>query len=170
MKEKLDEKTWQMGKGIVLVPNVDGVVLTETVGEVYRQGTMKKIPYMAGCVTNDLGTTPEEEKRKDPGNILKECVSWCFKQEEAGNPPAYAYHFARRLPGDDWGAFHTAEVWYTFGTLGRCWRPMERHDHELSESMVSCWTDFMKNGSPNGKGAQGWEPCTRQNPFVKLFE
>lgn len=168
-KSKLDEKTWKMGKGIVLVPNVDGYVLTETVGDVYLHGMMKEIPYMAGCVTNDLGTKPEEEQKKDPGDMLKECVSWCKKQEELGRE-AYAYHFARRLPGDDWGAFHSSELWYVFGTLGRCWRPMEKHDYDLSEKMVACWTNFMKNGNPNGAGGREWLPCTSGNPFVQLFE
>ncbi len=168
-KGRMDEKTWQMGKGIVVVPNVDGYVLTEKVSGVYKKGTMKAIPYMAGCVTNDLGTKPEEEKQKNPGDILEECISWCQKQEELGRR-AYAYHFARRLPGDDWGAFHSSELWYTFGTLSRCWRPMEHHDYEISEEMVTCWTNFMKTANPGGEGAGGFWPCTREDPFVKVFE
>ncbi len=168
-KGRMDEKTWQMGKGIVVVPSVDGYVLTEKVCDVYKKGTMKAIPYMAGCVTNDLGTKPEEEKQKNPGDILEECISWCQKQEELGRR-AYAYHFARRLPGDDWGAFHSSELWYTFGTLSRCWRPMEHHDYEISEEMVTCWTNFMKTANPGGEGAGGFWPCTKEDPFVKVFE
>ncbi len=168
-KAKLDAKTWEMGKGIVVVPNVDGYVLTDTVDDVYRKGTMHKIPYMAGCVTDDLGTKPEELAAGDPGDLLKECRSWCIRQEAVENPPAYAYHFSRRLPGDQWGAFHSAELWYTFGTLGRSWRPMEQRDYELSEQMVCRWTNFMKTGSPDGAGLEGWKPCTKKDPFVKVF-
>ncbi|MCI9149268.1 MAG: carboxylesterase family protein [Lachnospiraceae bacterium] len=168
-KGKLDAKTWEMGKGIVVVPNVDGYVLTDTVDEVYQKGTMHRIPYMAGCVTDDLGTKPEELADGDPGDILKECRAWCIRQEEAGNPQAFAYHFARRLPGDEWGAFHSAELWYTFGTLHRSWRPMEEQDDKISRNMLDCWTGFMKTGNPNGVKEAGWKPCTRADAFVKVF-
>lgn len=169
-KEKLDARTWELGKGIVVVPNVDGHVLKETVDEVYRNGSMKHIPYMTGCVTDDLGSTPEEVQAKKTGLLCEENKSWSLKQEELGNKDSYVYHFAHELPGDDWGSFHSAELWYTFGTLGRCWRPMEAADHELSEQMVTYWTDFMKYGNPNGTGEEVWSSCTKENPYVKVFQ
>lgn len=168
-KARMDAKTWGMGKGIVLVPNVDGYLLTESVNDVYAHGTMKKIPYMAGCVTDDLGSKPEEVAAGNPGDILEECKAWCIRQQELGNPPAYAYHFSRRLPGDDWGSFHSAELWYMFGTLYRCWRPMDRTDYGISRQMLNYWTSFMKSGDPNGLGEEIWAPCTRENPFVRMF-
>lgn len=167
-REKFDAETWKLGKGIVLVPNVDGYVLTDTVRDVWKQGKMKNIPYMTGCVTDDLGSLPEEVKEKRPGILLEECKRWSLKQEECGNP-AYVYHFSHELPGDDWGSFHTAEVWYMMGTLGRCWRPMEEYDFRLSEKMVSYWTNFMKTGNPTSEDTEGWDTYTEQNPFVKIF-
>jgi para-nitrobenzyl esterase len=56
------------------------------------------------------------------------------------------YHFSHELPGDDTGAFHSSELWYTFGTLGRCWRPMTDLDYKLGNEMVTYWTNFMKTG------------------------
>ena len=70
------------------------------------------------------------------------------------------------MPGDDAGAFHSAELWYTFGTLGRCWRPMELHDFDVSERMLTYWTNFMKTGDPNGENVPEWQPCTKENPLV----
>ncbi len=63
----------------------------------------------------------------------------------------------------------------TFGTLGRCWRPMTEHDYELSEEMVTCWTNFMKTGNPNGDGQalqkkDNWESYTKEYPYVKVFK
>mgnify|MGYP002236091704 FL=1 len=63
---------------------------------------------------------------------------------------SYVYCFSRDLPGEDMsapkggfgdmkGAFHSSELWYMFGTLDKCWRPMEKADYELSERMVSYW-------------------------------
>ncbi len=54
------------------------------------------------------------------------------------------------------GAFHSSELLYVFGTLGKCWRTMEKHDYELSAKMVEYWTNFAKNGNPDGEGLPEW--------------
>ena len=129
---------------------------------------------MCGVVTDDLGATPEEVKEGKKGILMEECKRWAATREEKGRP-AYLYHFAHELPGDDGGAFHSSELWYTFGTLGRCWRPMEQNDYDLSEEMVTCWTNFMKTGDPNGESQiqeekEKWESYTKENPYVKIFK
>lgn len=166
--KKLDAQTWKMGKGLVLVPNVDGYVLKNTVYEIWKKGEMKKIPYITGCVTNDLGSTPEEIKEKKPGLLMRESIAWSLKCEEF-NLPSYIYHFSHELPGDDWGSSHSSELWYTFGTLKRSWRPMNHSDEELSDHMLDYWTSFMKTGKPYCKAAGDWLPYTANNPFVKEF-
>ena len=88
-----------------------------------------------------------------------------FKLEENGHTPAYVYHFTRQLPGDDAGAFHSAELWYMFGTLNRCWRPFTEQDQELSEEMLTYWTNFMKTGNPNSDGLEKWKPCSKKVAF-----
>ena len=50
--------------------------------------------------------------------------------------------------------------------MGRCRRPMTEHDYELSSRMLDYWTNFMKNGDPNGDGLTPWNPCTKANPAV----
>ena len=167
-REKFDAETWKLGKGIVLVPNVDGYVLKETVRDVWKKGKMKNIPYMTGCVIDDLGSLPEEVKEKRPGILMEECKRWSLKQEECGNP-AYVYYFAHELPGDDWGAFHSSEIWYMMGTLKRCWRPMGKSDIQLSEEMVTYWTNFMKTGNPASDCTGRWNVYSKDNPFVKRF-
>ncbi len=75
---------------------------------------------------------------------MEECKRWADSCEKLGTP-VYLYHFAHELPGDDWGAFHSAELWYMFGTYGRCWRPMGTEDQCLSEQMVTYWTNFYED-------------------------
>ena len=83
--------------------------------------------------------------------------------------PLYVYDFARNLPGEaegepDFGAFHTAELWYMFGTLDRAWRPFTEADHELSQRMLDAWTGFARSSDP------GWETYTKEHPFVQVFD
>lgn len=160
------------GDFLRIVPNVDGYLLKKNVREVFEEGSFKRIPYMAGCVESDLGTTDEDRAKGDPGMLARSDREWCIRQDELNNPPAYCYEFKHDLPTETGQetAFHSAELWYTFGTLGRCWRPMKEEDYALSEEMVRAWTDFMKCGDPNGPEGGSWRPCTKKETFVKIFK
>lgn len=164
-KRKLDKFLWETGKGLVIVPNVDGYVLKQTVKDTWKQGLMHNIPYMLGVVTDDLGATENDIKNKTGGVLLEECKKWSLKCEDAFERPSYVYYFLHELPGDDWGAFHSAELWYTFGTLGRCWRPMTDKDVKLSEDMLGYWTSFMKN-----ENLDDWRPYACSDKYVKIFK
>ena len=160
------------GDFLRIVPNVDGVLLKKNVRDVYKAGAMHRIPYMAGCVTDDLGTTDEDRAMGVPGMLLTASEVFCQKSKSAGGPDAYCYVMTRELPDEDGKsvpAFHSAELWYTFGTLGRCWRPMEERDYALSREMLDAWTNFMKTGNPNGGACEGWRPCTADDPYVRNF-
>lgn len=168
-RAQFDGLMWKTGKGLVMVPNVDGYVLKESVKQVWAKGEMHRIPYMLGVVTDDLGSTQEEVKAKKPGVLLEECRRWAAGCEEKQIGNAYLYYFSHELPGDDWGAFHSSELWYMFGTYERCWRPMTGEDQKLSEEMVADWTSFIKNGNPQVSGDKSWECYSSGNPFVKQF-
>ena len=85
-----------------------------------------------------------------------------------GRRPAYVYEFVRDLPGDDAGAFHSSELWYTFGTLGRAWRPFTPADQALSDRMLDYWTNFMKTGDPNGAALPEWKPWQSEKDIMIL--
>ncbi|MBQ6480677.1 MAG: carboxylesterase family protein [Anaerolineaceae bacterium] len=80
--------------------------------------------------------------------------------------PNYMYYFDRKMPGDGAGAYHSAELWYVFQTLSRCWRPLTGVDFDLSQAMVSYWTNFAKSGDPNEDGLPQWTPYTASNRRV----
>ena len=90
--------------------------------------------------------------------------------EAHGKPASYVYYFRRELPGDNAGAFHSAELWYMFGTLDSCWRPMAEKDYDLARRMVKYWTNFMKTGDPNGPDLPIWRPCTAADPFEMILD
>ena len=89
-------------------------------------------------------------------------VAFCEMQKE--NKDVYLYYFKRHMPGDDMGAFHSAELWYMFGTLERCWRPLTEADKELSEEMLDAWSSFIQSGTP------GWKRYSEEDPVVKEFD
>jgi para-nitrobenzyl esterase len=94
---------------------------------------------MAGSTSHDMA----------PPILQGLAKSFCKKQEK----PSYTWYFGRMLPGDDCGAWHSSDLWYWFGTLDNCWRPMEEKDRELSRQMVGYLCNFVKTGDPN-KAAQ----------------
>ncbi|MDR1970557.1 MAG: carboxylesterase family protein [Treponema sp.] len=158
-------------RGRPFAPAIDGELLDNDPDSLLERGAHLDIPYMLGCTANDLGNPPEHPK--EPGTkplFYKATVDYSILNESLGRKPAYIYYFTRRLLGDDAGAFHSAELWYVFGTLSRSWRPKTPEDYALSEMMVEYWCNFAKQGDPNGGKLPQWAPCTRANPFVKVFE
>lgn len=162
-------KMFEIGEGLILIPNIDGYVLKDGYYNLIDQGNIKNIPYLMGSNLNDILTTKEAVAAGEMSPLYEGCRDFSFKLEVNGHTPAYVYHFTRQLPGDDAGAFHSSELWYMFGTLNRCWRPMTAHDKQLSEEMLSYWTNFMKTGNPNGAGLESWEPCSKESVFIKEF-
>lgn len=97
--------------------------------------TPKDIPYMAGSTSHDMA----------PPVLQSMTRKWIAKREK----PSYTWYFDRMLPGDDNGAWHSSDLWYWFGTLDNCWRPMEEKDYALSRQMVDYLCNFVCTGDPN---------------------
>ena len=102
-------------------------------------GKAHDIPYMAGSTSHDMA----------PPVLQAMTKKWISGREK----PSYTWYFDRMLPGDNCGAWHSSDLWYWFGTLPNCWRPMEQKDYALSEQMVSYLCNFARTGDPN-KAAQ----------------
>ena len=141
----------------MMSPVIDGYVLTSGFSEAVRTNKIADIPYIIGYNTDDM-----EMMTTGLGQFCK------IRDENGGK--AYAYEFARAMPGDSAGAFHSAELWYVFHTLGNCWRPLQKEDYILSDQMIDAWTNFAKYGNPNGKRKEIWKPYTADNPQFRLFK
>ncbi len=144
-------------------PALDNYILKESFGDALRNGHVLDIPYMIGVTANDISVGKDMDVRDSI--IFKGCVNFCECRLKTSDKPVYLYNFARRLPGDEAGAFHSAELWYVFGTLNRSWRPMERRDYSISYKMIENWTSFIKNDDPG----KDWRSYDEEDQFVRQF-
>lgn len=121
------------------LPCIDGKIVVGSGTELVKDGKMPHIPYITGINSEDIM----------PLMLYEMAYGWSHIQAEAGYENSYTYFFDRQLPGDKNGAWHSADLWYWFGTLDHCWRPMEGKDYALSQQMVRYLISFAKNGNPN---------------------
>ena len=113
----------------------------------------RDIPCMAGSTSEDMM----------PPILQSMAKSWCEGQSER----SFAWYFDRRLPGDENGAWHSSDLWYWFGTLPNCWRPMTEKDYALSDRMTDYLTNFCKTGDPNGPApVPTWVPASKTEKRV----
>ena len=84
---------------------------------------------------------------------------------DSGNVYVYLFsHFAPGRNAEYYWAWHSSELWYTFGSLRDIpeQRDWEEWDYELADIVTSYWTNFMKTGDPNGEGLAEWLPSNSE--------
>lgn len=140
------------GMPLIYLPTVDGIVLEDDYYALMDQGKIRDIPYIIGSTKDDICVNPQMKNRGKDAVLYQGVYQFAQKLLSRGKTVPYVYYLEHDLPGDSCGAFHSAELWYMFGTLGRCWRPMQAEDYALSEKMLDYWTAFMKNGNPDPQG------------------
>ena len=143
-----------------LAPHKDGHVLTQSFDEAVYGNTVADIPYMIGCTTRDMA-----------GMRSNAIDNFAEVRSSLSDKPVYEYYFQRDLPAEDDdkypemdGAFHSADLWYMFGTLKKSWRPFTEADSALSEKMLDAWTGFAKSGNP------GWAPSVKGAVYKEVLD
>lgn len=167
---------------LTLAPNIDGYVLPDSPGKTIAYGKNHDVSIMTGTVAGDgplfellFNVQTDADPMRVQTTRLKAYSllpprAWAKAHLRMGRKPAFIYYFDRDIPGADRpGAYHSSELWYIFGTLGRCWRPMEAVDYKISLAMTDYWTQFAKNGDPNGEGLPAWPAFTAENPVTMRF-
>ena len=145
-----------------IAPYIDGYVMNKNFDEACIDGSLAQVPYMIGYTLNDAG------------NMAGQIRTFCLNREEMGGK-AYAYQFARPLPTDGrpnvlQGAFHSSDLWFVFKSLEHCWRPWTEGDWDLSEKMLTAWSNFAKYSDPNGPDGGEWTPYTAAKPEFMVWK
>lgn len=150
----------------------------DILGDLYDEydfGNLVKVNNDNANATARILTTFGIYTRDSRNLLLAEMLGQKYDEvNENGN--FYVYLFSHFTPGrneDVYWAWHSSELWYVFGSLRDI--PEQRDwtdwDHELSDICTSYWTNFMKNGDPNGEGLAEWKPCTAdQIAYMNLGE
>jgi para-nitrobenzyl esterase len=98
--------------------------------------------------------------------------SWARLQAKKGKAKAYFYYFDQHpdhpqdSPRYGQGSPHGQDVAYVFEHLDTSNPQTTKADLEISDAMGTYWTNFAKNGDPNGKGVPNWPAFSDANPVV----
>jgi para-nitrobenzyl esterase len=75
-----------------------------------------------------------------------------------------------------YGAAHASEIQYIFPIaspsglgLNRSQTPLNANQQQLSDKMVGYWTQFARQGDPNGNGAPHWDRFQRERQVMQSF-
>ncbi|MBW3083483.1 carboxylesterase/lipase family protein [Bifidobacterium phasiani] len=146
-------------------PCVDGRFLTDQFARTIARGDQNEVEIMLGNTTGEFMEADTAGTPLPAGEVgnLKLIAEWI----RSGRKAPYYYRFDVTMPGDDAGAFHSSELWFSFGTLDTCWRPFVGWHYDLSRRMIAYWTNFAATGDPNGPDTDGTPlpEWTRYAPF-----
>lgn len=144
--------------------------------EEYKKGIRKRFGPFANRILEEYPANTKEETFTSAADIFRETVfawpswAWARLQSNTGQSKVFFYYFDQQQsvspfssikPG---GAGHGAELSYIFGHLDE--NQYSEKDFKLSEIMMKYWTNFAKNGDPNGEGLPVWQKFSEKNPVV----
>jgi len=122
----------------------------------------------------EYGDSVEALKNNVRVNVNEVATRFVAEEYAAQGKTIYCYNFDPEIPGDDAGAFHSCDLWFTFETLQKCWRPFDGHHYDLARKMCNYWTNFIKTGDPNGVDHDGtpmlnWPKYSVESPATIQF-
>lgn len=155
----------------------------------WRDGAVSDVPILIGMTGDETSAFSAEGSANaapancgSRGSALLEggltpraAASWCgrqaildwWKNRAARHRSAiYAYLFAHAPPGQErarWGAFHSAEIPYVFGSLrAASIRLYSRADYRISSQMNAAWVQFINGQVP-------WPALVTNRPQLQRF-
>ncbi len=135
-----DEIREYSGSWLFFSPLVDGESVKYSLIEALERGLFDGIPVIMGVTESDIG---------EKGELFESSMRFLASRNGTG----YLYAFNHHLPPDGISPFHSADLWYVFGTLPRSRRNFRKEDYDLSSYIIDMMTRFAETGRTDWKEA-----------------
>lgn len=174
--EQIQEAAGKKEVGFRASPVVDGYVIREPVGEIFKAGKQRKVPLIVGA---NQGETSLQNSVPQTADMHSKVA------------PTYVYNFTQLPLG--WRkekgcvAFHGLELTYVFGAIpiglsspttqglargGGCSSGLpasDAQDLKVADQAATIWAQFAKTGNPSVKGLVEWPAYTANNKAYLLL-
>ena len=129
---------------------IDNYYLQDTQENLFKKKI--DVPTIIGFTNNDMFT------------IVLALMAMSYQKKN----DCYCYYFDVDAKGDKNKAFHSCDLRYAFNTLDKSWRPYDSSDDKVSKTMVSYFSNFIKNGNPNSGDLPLWSKSKRKTLRFRL--
>lgn len=120
-----------------------------------------------------VGDNPQEIAQAVASDFLMvEPARFVERQASRQSDAVYAYRFsyiADSLKSQLIGAPHATDIPYAFNTVTDRYPTVSVKDKQVADEMNQYWVNFIKTGTPNGKGLPEWTPYNPAKDKLMVF-
>jgi para-nitrobenzyl esterase len=150
---------YQANDGLLFIPSVANLTAFDQLVKKQYADFTPEFEELYPVKTAEDVRQVEIESTRDRDRVSM--FLWASRRGKNHHQPVFTYFFDRAIPWPrhpEFGAFHTGEIPYFFGTLEKLNRPWEQIDRDVSKAAESYLKNFAANGNPNGNSLKDWKP------------